>query len=56
LDNADDLGLEEIFADQKNIVVIEWPEKILDILPKHHIEVKIRTISENEREFNETIY
>lgn len=56
LDQADNLGLPEILEDPKNIVVIEWPEIIKRILPKHRIEVKIRAISETEREIDETIY
>ncbi len=56
LENADSLGLLEIFADPKNIVIIEWPEIIKNILPKHYIEIKIKNISETEREIDETIY
>ena len=56
VDNIKELGLHEIFTDPKNIVVIEWPEIIKSILPKHYIEVKIKNISENEREVNETVY
>lgn len=56
LDNADGLGLPEIFADPKNIVIIEWPEIIKNILPKHYYEIKIKTISKNKREIYETLY
>lgn len=50
------LGLEEIFSDPRNIVLLEWPEKIAPILPKHYHEIKITTLSENEREIDEIIH
>jgi len=31
--DAIDLGIEEIWSDSKNIIAIEWAEKISDILP-----------------------
>ncbi|MEK9173051.1 MAG: tRNA (adenosine(37)-N6)-threonylcarbamoyltransferase complex ATPase subunit type 1 TsaE [Patescibacteria group bacterium] len=31
------LGLKEIFSDPKNIVLVEWPERIKNILPKSSI-------------------
>jgi tRNA threonylcarbamoyladenosine biosynthesis protein TsaE len=50
------LGLEDIFSDSKNIVLIEWPEKITHLLPKHYWEIKITTVSETEREIHEIIH
>ncbi|MEK7635813.1 MAG: tRNA (adenosine(37)-N6)-threonylcarbamoyltransferase complex ATPase subunit type 1 TsaE [Patescibacteria group bacterium] len=45
-----DLGLKEIFKNPKNIVLIEWPEKIKKHLPKNHILIKFRhSKKENER-------
>ncbi len=32
-----ELGLQEIFKESKNVAVIEWPERIKKILPKHTI-------------------
>ncbi len=32
-----DLGLEKIIADEQNIVVVEWADKIKDLLPKNTI-------------------
>lgn len=54
--NGEGLGLEDIFSDPKNIVLIEWPEKITHLLPKHHFEIKITAISETEREIDEIIH
>lgn len=50
------VGIEEILSDPKSIVVIEWPEKILKILPKHYYEVRIKILNETEREISEAIH
>ena len=44
------LGWEEIAADPKNIILVEWPERVADILPVNHIKINFTFISENERE------
>lgn len=44
------LGLLEIMQDQNNIVVIEWPEKMGNALPKHARKIQFTYINENERE------
>lgn len=43
------LSLEEIWSDPKNIVAIEWAEKIKKILPKKRIEIHFEYINEGER-------
>ena len=48
-DEVKGLGLEEIFADKKAIVVIEWAEKIKKILPKRRIDIYFDYLAENER-------
>ena len=47
-----DLGLKEIMADDKNIVVIEWADKVMGLLPKtaiilkfSHLDIKKRKIA-----------
>lgn len=55
LEEARAVGIEEILSDPKNVVAIEWPEVIQDILPKHHIEVRINIVGQ-KREINEIIY
>jgi tRNA threonylcarbamoyladenosine biosynthesis protein TsaE len=44
------LGWQEIIADPKNLILIEWPERVADIIPEHirinfcHIENEQRKI------------
>lgn len=47
---ARSLGWNEISINPYNIIFIEWPERILDILPENHIKINFKFISENERE------
>ncbi|MDP1883893.1 MAG: tRNA (adenosine(37)-N6)-threonylcarbamoyltransferase complex ATPase subunit type 1 TsaE [Candidatus Moranbacteria bacterium] len=44
-----DLGWEEIIADPKNVVIVEWPEKISRILPENSIRIKFEWLDENRR-------
>jgi len=44
-----ELDFEEIVSNSKNIIVIEWAEKIKKILPKNTIWLKFKVISENQR-------
>ncbi len=43
--------ISEVLADKNVVVVIEWPDIIEDVLPEKRIVIKIRALSENEREF-----
>ena len=45
-----ELEFKEIISDPKNIVAIEWPEKIKKALPKNLIEIDFKFIDENTRE------
>ncbi|MDD5738872.1 MAG: tRNA (adenosine(37)-N6)-threonylcarbamoyltransferase complex ATPase subunit type 1 TsaE [Candidatus Pacebacteria bacterium] len=45
-----ELGFQEIISDPKNIVVIEWPEKIKNFLPKQTHFLKFKFINETQRE------
>lgn len=47
-EDYDALGLGEIFS-QKSITVIEWAEKIKDILPKKRIDVFLEVVDEKTR-------
>lgn len=49
IEEAKGIGIEETMADPNNIVVIEWPEKIESLLPRQKWEVRLETITENER-------
>ena len=44
------LGFKELLKDPKNLIVIEWPERVSDILPKSLIKIYFKFIGENERE------
>ncbi len=50
VEEARGVGIEEVISDPNNIVFIEWPEKVEEILPRKHWAVRMRTVSENERE------
>ncbi len=43
------LGWQEITSDPKNLILIEWPERVAEIMPGH-IKVNLKHISENSRE------
>ncbi len=47
-----DIGLEEIL-DETNYCFIEWPDKILNLLPENYVRVEI-TLKEAQRTFNFT--
>lgn len=44
-----ELGFEEIINNPQNIVAIEWPEKISEILPRGAIKIKFEFINEDKR-------
>jgi tRNA threonylcarbamoyladenosine biosynthesis protein TsaE len=47
-----DLNFEEIVNNKNNIVVIEWPENVKEILPNDHIKIHCEFIDENTRQFD----
>lgn len=47
-----ELDFKRIIADPKNIVAIEWPEKIKKVLPKNTILLNFKFIDKNKREIN----
>ena len=53
LDSLEDIrsfDLEEIWSDPENLLVIEWPEKLQDFLPKKRYDIYLKANSENERQ------
>jgi len=44
------LGFKEIMSDPKNIVAIEWAERIRPLLPKSAILVQFKPVGKNKRE------
>jgi tRNA threonylcarbamoyladenosine biosynthesis protein TsaE len=47
-----DLGFKEIVSDPKNIVAIEWADRIKKILPKKILVLKFDFINRNQREIS----
>jgi tRNA threonylcarbamoyladenosine biosynthesis protein TsaE len=43
------IGLEELFERQA-VVLIEWGERFLELMPAERVEVRLRAVGENERE------
>ncbi|MGN1364746.1 MAG: tRNA (adenosine(37)-N6)-threonylcarbamoyltransferase complex ATPase subunit type 1 TsaE, partial [Victivallis vadensis] len=47
-------GVDEFLDDPDSLALIEWPERIADIIPGDAIQVRIRHISDTEREISVT--
>ena len=43
------LGWDTISKDQKNIIFIEWPENVKEILPENMIKIKFEIVGKEER-------
>lgn len=48
---AEEIGIDEIFEDKNSVSIVEWPEKVKDILPEDAMNIKINILDENTREF-----
>jgi len=44
------IGWEEILKDPQNLILIEWPERVEDVLPKDTKTIQFRFVDENVRE------
>lgn len=42
--------VEEIWSDPSNLMIIEWPEKFIEILPKKRIDIFFKATATNQRE------
>lgn len=49
INDAKNLGLEEYFEKSRSIVIIEWADRIKNILPDEKIIIEFDFISQNER-------
>lgn len=52
LENRDDLvnlDLASVFADPRNIVLVEWPEKAQSIFPKEHVTINFTHQGDDKR-------
>ncbi len=45
-----EIGLKEILANRQNIVLIEWGEKLKELLPDNAIKIQFKHLGKNERE------
>lgn len=50
------LGISDLWRDPRNIIVIEWAEKISELLPQNTHWIKFSGISHDEREINSSIF
>jgi tRNA threonylcarbamoyladenosine biosynthesis protein TsaE len=41
------LGWKNIIADKNNLILVEWPERVADVMPKH-IKIKLKTLDSGE--------
>lgn len=48
-DEAIELGLPELFNKKNSVVIIEWAEKIANVLPKKRTDIYFTMLDENER-------
>jgi tRNA threonylcarbamoyladenosine biosynthesis protein TsaE len=44
------LGWDGIIADPANLILVEWPEKIAEIMPENHIKIHFTFVDETTRE------
>ncbi len=55
LNSSEDIrsfDLDEIWQDPQNLMVIEWPEKIADILPRPRYDINFVSTGEDQREIS----
>lgn len=46
------LNFEELVDNKNNLIVIEWPENVKEILPDNHIKIYCDFVDENTRKFS----
>lgn len=44
------IGFSEWCEDKKGTVILEWPERVAELLPKKRTEITFKSVSQNERE------
>lgn len=47
VDQMEELGLEEIFTDSASVVVIEWAERLGELLPKDRVDIHFETLNDD---------
>jgi tRNA threonylcarbamoyladenosine biosynthesis protein TsaE len=46
------IGWEEIIANNHNVIIVEWAEKIRGIIPKRAIRLELEHLEENKRKIS----
>lgn len=49
VDGISSLGLEELWSNKENIILIEWAEKAKNFLPKNSTYIKFNSLDKNKR-------
>ncbi len=44
------LDWKQTVSEKRNIIFIEWPERVLEVLPENHAKIYFKFLNENERE------
>lgn len=50
-EEAIEAGFDEVFEETDSVIFVEWSENIAPLLPDKTIQINIKYINENEREF-----
>ena len=53
-EEAIEAGFDEVLSDRDSVIFIEWSENIRQLLPKKYIEINIKLVDDNKREFEIT--
>lgn len=48
---AEEFGLSEILNSGEGVCILEWPERVADLLPSDAIKIQIESLGENSRRF-----
>lgn len=51
----DPLGFKDLLKDKRNLIFIEWGNKVKKLLPKKHGEIKIKILGEKQRKIEISI-
>ncbi len=44
------LGWRELLADPHNLIIVEWPERVADVMPEDALRLSLSHVSETDRE------
>lgn len=46
------LNFEELVENKNNLILIEWPENVKEVLPENHLKILCEFVDENSRRFD----